>query len=724
MINRSRLAALTAVLLLGASTSSPVSATGTRTTDLPGTAGSADVGNSRRPENRPAAGVDPLYSRTAPAPAPDTLPGSPWLYADTELEAWRLHLMRQRVKEARLRVRYPGNYYEPSNRAYFRIPASVDAHYPRWVSLNAYGNVRVMMDGQTIYTGAASTSPHKFKLSAPGTLMVALTTEQEPPALWVEKGEFATGNPLWQASADSLSWSYPCAYPRHKDGTLPHRFEPPTVRLQPASQNDTLYDFGRELFGFIVLKADSKPQFFAGESILEAVDTAARPREQSFDLEAAGKGLWRSVTPVAFRYAYLPDGASVQTVACDAYAHPARYRGDFHSADTLLNDIWFKSAYTLRLCMHEFLMDGIKRDRLPWAGDLAMSMMVNAYTFADREIVRRTIAMLGREGIAQTDINDIADYSLWWLIAQDRYQLFFGDRLHLQREWPRIKKALNVLESRCNQNGILTDSIRWLFIDWVDVEKENALQVLWWWAQQSAVSLAERMGDKPLAAYWQKKSDALKSVLLARGYDPVRQAWRGKPDGESKPNRHANFLAVISGLATPSQYPGILNILGDTTVTTVGTPYMAGFEYMALSRMRAPERMLKQMKKYWGGMIAQGATSFWEGYDANEDEVKQYGFYGRPFGKSLCHAWSSGPAALIPSELLGIRPLSDGWATFEIDPQVPASMQPLEATIPTPYGDIRVWLRDNQLKVEVPQGSTAKFRGKSYTSAVPLEVRL
>ena len=213
MINRSRLAALTAVLLLGASASSPVSATGTRTTDLPGTAGSADAGNSRRPENRPAAGVDPLYSRTAPAPAPDTLPGSPWLYADTELEAWRLHLMRQRVKEARLRVRYPGNYYEPSNRAYFRIPASVDAHYPRWVSLNAYGNVRVMMDGQTIYTGAASTSPHKFKLSAPGTLMVALTTEQEPPALWVEKGEFATGNPLWQASADSLSWSYPCLSP-------------------------------------------------------------------------------------------------------------------------------------------------------------------------------------------------------------------------------------------------------------------------------------------------------------------------------------------------------------------------------------------------------------------------------------------------------------------------------------------------------------------------------
>lgn len=66
--------------------------------------------------------------------------------------------------------------------------------------------------------------------------------------------------------------------------------------------------------------------------------------------------------------------------------------------------------------------------------------MVNAYTFADREIVRRTIAMLGREGIAQTDINDIADYSLWWLIAQDRYQLFFGDPVHLQRDGRASKK--------------------------------------------------------------------------------------------------------------------------------------------------------------------------------------------------------------------------------------------------------------------------------------------
>ena len=78
-----------------------------------------------------------------------------------------------------------------------------------------------------------------------------------------------------------------------------------------------------------MVKANSQPDFFAGESILEAVDTAARPREQSFDLEQVGEGVWRSVTPVAFRYAYLPQKELIQSVECDAYAYPACYRGDF-----------------------------------------------------------------------------------------------------------------------------------------------------------------------------------------------------------------------------------------------------------------------------------------------------------------------------------------------------------------------------------------------------------
>ena len=42
---------------------------------------------------------------------------------------------------------------------------------------------------------------------------------------------------------------------------------------------------------------------------------------------------------------------------------------------------------------------GIKRDRLPWMGDLAISLMANAYTFRDEECVRGTLTVLGRCGM-------------------------------------------------------------------------------------------------------------------------------------------------------------------------------------------------------------------------------------------------------------------------------------------------------------------------------------
>ena len=241
---------------------------------------------------------------------------------------------------------------------------------------------------------------------------------------------------------------------------------------------------------------------------------------------------------------------------------------------------WMTSAYTLHLCMHDFLIDGIKRDRLPWTGDMAMSMMADAYAFGDPEIVRRSLAVLGRAGISKTDINGIIDYSLWWIIAQDHYQLYFGDKDHLQRDWPRIRETLNLLSKRSNTEGFLNTSDTWLFIDWVKQEKWTALQVLWWWAQQSGIRLAERIGDKATVTRWQKISADLQTNLVRRSYNLNKGIWLGNPEAPDKISRHANLLAVISGLAAKDQFEGIRKILSDKNINPVGTPYMAGFENM------------------------------------------------------------------------------------------------------------------------------------------------
>lgn len=664
--------------------------------------------------------VDPAYSRTQLVPQTTETEGAPWLYADTELEAYRHALLIRRMKAAKLRVGYPGKFYDYKNTAWFQWTpekeSSQAAEPSAIVDIFAFGDISITQDWKEIYSGTDRRTPHRVTLDPRKPLLVKLRTPDEPPALRIENGFCSTRSTGWRACADGADWNYPCAYAPLQGDSLPHRMETPTLELQAEQVNGQVYDFGRELFGFITLTSTQKPELYAGESLPEAQDTVLKHREQSFEVVQTGPDRWRTAHALGFRYLTIPT-KGVKDVLCEAYTYPARYRGEFVSSDPLLDRIWMNSAYTLRLCMHEFHLDGVKRDRLPWAGDLATSLMVNAYTFADPEIVRRSIALLGREGIAETNINNIVDYSLWWLISQDHYQLYFGDTLHLKREWGRIRKMASILEKRSDKEGLLLPGDAWLFIDWVDVEKEGALQVLWWWAQQSIAKLADRMDDPKMAAYWRSKSEKLKAVLLEKGYDAQRGAWRGMLNGESGPNRHANFLAVISGLAPASQYPGIINTLKDTTVQQVGTPYMMAFEYMALARLGEGEEMLRQMKEYWGGMIDKGATSFWEGYAPDEGPDKMYMFYNRPYGKSLCHGWSSGPGALIPGELLGIRPLADGWSVFSVDPRI-TSVKNIRAVIPTPQGDIEASMTDGRLTVKIPAGSQAVYQGKTYTESI------
>nr|GFC72823.1 hypothetical protein [Tanacetum cinerariifolium] len=58
-------------------------------------------------------------------------------------------------------------------------------------------------------------------------------------------------------------------------------------------------------------------------------------------------------------------------------------------------------------------------------------------------------------------------------------------------------------------------------------------------------------------------------------------------------------------------------------------------------KLAADPYVLKEMKSYWGGMLDLGATSFWEEYDPAKKGAEHYSMYGRPFGKSLCHAWGA-----------------------------------------------------------------------------------
>jgi len=182
-------------------------------------------------------------------------------------------------------------------------------------------------------------------------------------------------------------------------------------------------------------------------------------------------------------------------------------------------------------------------------------------------------------------------------------------------------------------------------------------------------------------------------------------------------------LSVVSGLAKPSQYAGILKVLQGTTAEPLNSPSMIYYDILARTQMGEPAAARARLAEVWGAMLDRGATTFWEGYSPSEKGDDSYAFYGRPYGKSLCHAWGAGPVVLLPQLILGLRPTADGWKRFTVAP-ILGDLKWACATVPSPHGDIEVEVEGSRVTLRVPKDTTAEYGGKVFSGPCSVNVEL
>jgi len=706
-----------------------------------------------------------------------------WIYGDGEFETYRLSVLRRRAKDAKLNVWYPGKFQETSRRAFFRISTrdiapsrSRGNNSVAWLRFASNGKVKVYSNSEErlLYEAEAARDIHTVKVENTLAVKVEIETEvrsedgedESPPCIWMDREGYAASRDKalagvmpqtcsWEWSSDGVVWSKCQFFPPVPGATYPHHAENPNVLLQPTC-TDTgrgIHDFGVELLGHVVIECcipagldiDGQntvaPTLFVGESIAETMDNDPLTQEQSTELitqpllamrseqqTTTNKDVrdqmktWITRHPVAFRYArvVVPNDMSI-SISCRATFHPAQYKGAFACSDDKLTAIWMHSAYTLRLCMSDFILDGIKRDRLPWAGDLAVSLLSDAFTFADADIVAKSLTVLGRAGIAEKDVNGFVDYTLWWIICHNLFHLYFADtdKIFLHREWPRIKQTVDWLVSRCDECGLLSidedEGKDMVFIDWANVEKGTAVQVLWWYALGCGASIAGRVGSVKCVDEWRTRQEKVRDVLVELCWNDEVGMWTAAPSCQTDFSRHANILAVVSGLSKGNDLDRISEALLQGGMPEVKTPYMKTLECISLSLGGQAHAGLTDMRQYWGGMLDRGASTFWEAYDPNETEESKNAFYNRPYGRSLCHAWGAGPCYYIQEALLGIRPLSDGWKTWTCCPNLPPDLDWACATVPTPFGCIEIDLSEESLVLFIPGNTVMIMNGQSHS---------
>lgn len=550
------------------------------------------------------------------------------------------------------------------------------------------------------------------------TIQVNVFDKEAFPAFFINSDYLKTDG-QWQSdeyACDRFPVGWDPAFTRAEDDprVFPFHYKALTPVSTERTETGTLYDYGRELFGPVTLhglSAVSAPvRLTYGESREEALcyneaivretltarDNPRRPARAFRYLHIQG-----AVTPAA-EYEYLP----------------LTDRASFSCDDPLAVRIWDTCAHTFHLNSREAYLDGIKRDRWVWSGDAYQSAWINPYLYADPAIVRRTILSLLGKPPYQTHINCINDYSCYLIFMVWDHYFTTGDSAFVRRIWPSVRALYQFIVSRTDENGYVVERPGdWIFIDWSDhMDKGGPLcaeQILLWQAHLVMGKLAVLCGESDT---YTAHADTLRTRILHDYWDEARGAFIDcHTTGKRNISRQANIFAVLYEFVDARTAARIREtVLQNEAVPAITTPYFKLYELLALCRLGDMATVQQYIHSYWGAMIELGATSMWEQYLPGETGTEHLAMYEEPFGRSLCHAWGSGPLLLWGKGCCGVEPTSPGYATFSVRPQ-PGSYRRFCGTVPVRNGSVTVSYENGSVTVTATVGGGTLYTGgRSY----------
>lgn len=555
------------------------------------------------------------------------------------------------------------------------------------------------------------------------------------PALYV-KGKTVVSGPHWKTTFEDKEWIDDSGKTSDKSGTtyvqagswsfntpenLPSAYKLATKPMDAVSREQNgkgiLVDFGKETMGFPKfhdVQGNGLLKIYYGESREEALDTIDGELTDRIPVGASARELLLTDSK-AYRFLYIETEGDLSfgEVSMMYEYMPIEYKGSFKCNDELLNKIWDVSAYTMHLTTRAFFLDGIKRDRWVWSGDAYQSYLMNYYLFFDSPAVQRTIQLLRGKDPVTSHMNTIMDYTFYWFLSIYDYYMYTGDKAFIAQMYPRMESMMQYVLSRRNTRGLVEGQAGdWIFIDWadgyMDKKGEVSFEQLLFCRSLETMALCAEVLEKPAETEkYEALAGGVKDILLNEFWDESKHAFihskfNGVSDGAV--TRYTNMFAVFFNYLTDKQKQEVkTNVILNDSIMKITTPYMRFYELEAMCTMGETSYVMNEMRNYWGSMLKEGATSFWEKYNPEETGVQHLAMYQRPYRKSLCHAWGASPIYLIGKYFLGVKPTAPGYSKFEIRP-VLADLKWMEGIVPTPNGTIKVYMDGRTIKVSASEG--------------------
>lgn len=331
----------------------------------------------------------------------------------------------------------------------------------------------------------------------------------------------------------------------------------------------------------------------------------------------------------------------------------------FSHEDPELLEIDRVSIKTLEDCMQDVFEDGPKRDRRLWLGDLRLQALANYSTFKSNDLVKRNLyqfaAVPNQDGqvsanlfIVPSLIPDdtfLFDYSLFFTTTLYDYYQATEDRETLSDLWGIAYRQVELGLERLDHRGILEDDESWWsFIDWhPDLNKQAPSQAILIYTLRRTIELAEILAKKEEKEKMEKHlAEVIDSTMVYLWNEDTGFFVSGDKEQISWATQVWMVLAEVFDLKKNQAL--LKKLLNEKPAIGMNTPYMHHHLAEALFKTEMKQEAIAWLKMYWGGMIRDGADTFWELYNP---EDKEFSPYGNHLINSYCHAWSCTPTYLL-----------------------------------------------------------------------------
>ncbi|KAK9854723.1 hypothetical protein MYU51_003985 [Penicillium brevicompactum] len=435
------------------------------------------------------------------------------------------------------------------------------------------------------------------------------------------------------------------------------------------------------------------------------------------------------------------------------------YQGYFHCSDELLNRIWYSGAYTLQTNEvpvntgrvtkgitsgwvnngtlgpgDTIIVDGAKRDRAVWPGDMGIAVPSAFVSLGDLESVKNALQIMYTTQDKSTGAfdesgpplsqKDSDTYHMWSMIGTYNYVLYTNDTEFLLKNWDGYMHAMDYIYGKVTlPTGLLNVTGTRDWARWQQGYNNSEAQMILYHTLQTGSTLASWVGDSTnLSSTWTAQAADLKRAINTYCWDESYGAFKDNATETTLHPQDANSMAIMFGVVDEDRAASISEkLLENWTPIGAVAPelpeniasFISSFEIQSHFLARQPLRALDLIRRSWGWYInnPNGTEStVIEGYLQNGTfgyrMNRGYGY--DPSYVSHAHGWSAGPTSALTEYIVGLSVISPLGLEWKIAPQF-GDLKFAQAGFVTSLGKFQAsWERKSSgytLEFTVPKGS-------------------